>query len=215
MKKRACLYVILFETILRLSCGCGWSSAPGASRPETDQLQHKEMEDFDDRYFYFYKLATGHRDQMKLLNFNTYDQNQDGRIDLTEILNSLKIVYDDYLKQMAILAFTDADVNGDFAISCQEFQNAPFWPGPDREKVTCSLSVGSKPPKVDQNVGPYEGDARIYCPEPFGNFLDPTNCRRWLHCNWGKFYIRKCPEGTLFDENLMNCNFEHLVTCNL
>jgi len=41
----------------------------------------------------------------------------------------------------------------------------------------------------------------------------PNDCSKFIHCDTFHAFIKQCPEGTLFDNNIKICNYEHLVIC--
>ncbi|XP_022257598.1 uncharacterized protein LOC106473456 [Limulus polyphemus] len=51
------------------------------------------------------------------------------------------------------------------------------------------------------------------CPEPYGLFKDPDNCRRFFHCSYGIPYHKWCPANLHFNERLKVCDWPQNACC--
>jgi len=47
-----------------------------------------------------------------------------------------------------------------------------------------------------------------------GLYRHPKECSTYIQCYNNRAFLRPCAAGTLFDENISNCNFAHAVKCN-
>ena len=52
-----------------------------------------------------------------------------------------------------------------------------------------------------------------YCPEPYGEFPHPSECRKWVHCSHGIPYIKDCPSDLHFNPKLRVCDYQDRAGC--
>ena len=52
-----------------------------------------------------------------------------------------------------------------------------------------------------------------YCPEPYGEFPHPSECRKWVHCSHGMPYIKDCPSDLHFNPRLRVCDYQDRAGC--
>ncbi|MCP9258719.1 Endochitinase [Dirofilaria immitis] len=71
--------------------------------------------------------------------------------------------------------------------------------------------------KTTKTVKPTEESSDIKCPEPYGLFRHPSDCRLFIHCANEIPYVKSCPSQTFFNDNIEAC--DHLVnapkTCQM
>ncbi|VDO62779.1 unnamed protein product [Onchocerca flexuosa] len=64
-------------------------------------------------------------------------------------------------------------------------------------------------------VEPTGKPSNVECPEPYGIFKHPTDCRSFIHCAHNYAYVFHCPPKTFFNDEIKVC--DHLwnapITC--
>lgn len=52
-----------------------------------------------------------------------------------------------------------------------------------------------------------------HCPKMDGIFPNSANCSTFYFCVDGTAYLQECPQGLVFDENNVKCDFPKVVGC--
>ena len=53
----------------------------------------------------------------------------------------------------------------------------------------------------------------IVCTDPNGLYSHPTDCQKYYQCGHGTPYEYTCPTGTLWNDNIKNCDWAANVHC--